>query len=96
MKRSEIFLIAIVVLSVILSCSSVETIADTGEIIYLDFEGGFYGIIGDHGGHYEPINLPSEYKVNGLRVSFRAKIRDDLGSYHMWGTIIELTYIASL
>ena len=67
-----------------------EIISDTGEIVFLSFEGGFYGIISIDGEHYDPLNLPDEFKIDGLRISFRAKIRRDLGSFHMWGTIIEL------
>lgn len=67
-----------------------------GTIKYIDLEGGFYGIVTDYDGHYDPINLPSEFQVDGLRVKFIAKIRKDLHSYHMWGTIIELIYIKKL
>ena len=51
-----------------------------GTITYINLEGGFYGIVADDGEHYVPINLPSEFKVDGLRVRFKGKIRDDLVS----------------
>lgn len=73
-----------------------DIIEGTGTIKYLDFEGGFYGIIADNDKHYDPINLPKEFEVNGLRVYFKAKIRKDLGSYHLWGAVIELIYIKKL
>jgi len=73
-----------------------EIVVETGTITYLDFEGGFYGIVADDGEHYDPINLPSEFKEDGLRVMFIGKIREDLGSFHMWGKIIELTSIKKL
>ncbi len=73
-----------------------DIIKGTGTITYIEVEGGFYGIVTANNGHYDPINLSPEFKVNGLRVEFNAKIRKDLGSYHMWGTIIELTYIKKL
>ncbi len=57
------------------------------------FEGGFYGIITANDGRWDPINLLSEFKVDGLRVEFKARIRNDLMSYHMWGTVIELISI---
>jgi len=31
--------------------------------------------------------------VDGLKVKFKEKIRKDIGSYHMWGEVIELIYI---
>jgi len=67
-------------------------IKGVGTIIFLDLEGGFYGII-THDNHYVPINLPPEFEMDGLRVKFEAKIRKDLVSIHMWGILIELTYI---
>ncbi len=84
-----------------LQCTSTTQVHDEiveglGTVVYLDFEGGFYGIIGDDGGHYDPINLPFSYKIDGLRVIFQAKTRDDLVSYHMWGAIVELIFIAKL
>jgi len=68
----------------------------TGTIIWLDLEGGFFGIIGDDGEHYDPINLDSEFLDKGLRVYFEAKIRTDLGSFHMWGIIVEILKIQKL
>ncbi len=70
-----------------------KIVSGTGEIVFISFEGGFYGIVSDYRMHYDPINLPDEFKIDGLRISFKAKIRDDLVSFHMWGTIIELLSI---
>ncbi|MFX1378679.1 MAG: hypothetical protein ACFFA4_06260 [Promethearchaeota archaeon] len=63
-----------------------------GEIVYLSFEGGFFGIISDNGNAYDPINLPSEFEIVGLRVEFRGEILD-LYSFHMWGRIIKILFI---
>ena len=65
----------------------------TGTMRYLDFEGGFYGIVADDSEHYDPINLPEEFETDGLRVRFDGKIRDDIFGIHMWGRYIELEYI---
>ncbi len=73
-----------------------DTIEGTGTVTYIGLEGGFYGIITANNGHWDPINLSSEFMVDGLRVKFKAKIREDLLGYHMWGTIIELIYIKKL
>jgi hypothetical protein len=63
-----------------------------GTVRYLNFEGGFYGIVGDDGKNYDPINMPQEFKVNDLRVRFTANITDYM-SYHMWGYVIRLVTI---
>ena len=67
-----------------------------GTIVWLNFEGGFWGIIGDDGGHYDPVNLDSEFRCEDLRVYFEAKIRTDLGSFHIWGRIVEILKILKL
>lgn len=67
-----------------------------GTVAYIGLEGGFFGIIDDNGEHYDPINLPEELKVDGLKVELIAKIRYDLASYHLWGTIIEILWIKPL
>jgi hypothetical protein len=64
-----------------------------GTVLWVDLEGGFYGILGDDGQQYDPLNLPMEYQVHGLRVTFAARIRDDLASAHMWGYLITIESI---
>lgn len=73
-----------------------DIVEGKGTIIYLTFEGGFYGIVADNGEHYDPINLPSEFEEDSLKVKFKGKKRDDLMSTHMWGQLIELIYIKKL
>jgi lipopolysaccharide export LptBFGC system permease protein LptF len=67
-----------------------------GTVSYKTFEGGFFAIDGDDGNGYDPINLPDEYAVDGLRVQVSALIRDDLASFHMWGSIVEIVEITGL
>ena len=75
----------------------INNVVFRGEIVYLDFEGGFYGIIGNNEEAYEPINLPVEFQEEGLEVFVIAKLRRDLGSYHIWGkSIIEIRSIRVL
>jgi len=71
----------------------ISDISGKGTVKFLDFEGGFYGIISDNGENYDPINLSKEFKVDGLRVRFDAKKQEDMASFHMWGTIIEIINI---
>ena len=73
-----------------------DIVEGSGTITYINLEGGFYGIMADDGEHYVPINLPPEFKVDGLRVRFKGKIRDDLLSIYMCGTLLELIYIKKL
>ena len=78
------------------STPPVEKISDIsgkGTVKFLDLEGGFYGIIGDNMENYDPINLDKEFQVDGLRVRFDAKKQENVASFHMWGTIIEIINI---
>jgi len=73
-----------------------DMVTGTGTVIYMSMEGGFYGILSDDGEHYDPVNLEQEFKVDGLRVSFEAKILRNYGSIHMWGRIISILKIQRL
>lgn len=72
------------------------TFVSTGTIQYIDLEGGFYGIVADNNEHYLPLNLPEVFRVNGLRVRFVAKIRNDVMTIYMWGTPVEILKIEKL
>ena len=73
-----------------------DIVRGTGTVKFINLEGGFYGIIGDDGKNYDPINLSQEFHEDCLSVRFEAKIRDDLAGIHMWGTIVEITRIEPL
>lgn len=70
-------------------------IRQNGIVRYLSFEGGFFGIAGDDGMNYDPINMPQEFKVDGLRVRFTANFTDYI-SYHQWGYVVKLVSIERL
>lgn len=67
-----------------------------GTVVYVDLEGGFYGIRGEDGKSYNPINLEEEYKRDGIRIEFSAVVRKDIMSIQMWGTIIEIKKIQKI
>lgn len=71
-------------------------VSRTGTITFCDFEGGFYGIIGDDGEHYDPIALSETFQVPGLRVSFKVQIEENQISFHMWGKIVRILHIERL
>jgi hypothetical protein len=67
-------------------------VLDRGTVVYLAFEGGFYGIVGDDGRRWDPANLPDEFAIDSLRVSFRAVVTDQ-PTFHMWGRTVKLLAI---
>ena len=69
-----------------------EIISATGTIKYIPLEGGFYGIETDKGEKYLPLNLPAEFKKDGLKVWFKAKLKKD-ATVQMWGKPVEILEI---
>ncbi len=68
----------------------------SGTVRYLEIEGGFYGLVADDGTKYDPINLPAEYKKDGLRVKFAVLEKKGVMSFHMWGKIVEVVKIQKI
>jgi len=63
-----------------------------GTVTFHDIEGGCWTIEVEEEG-YQPINLPEEFKEDGLQVNFQANFRDDMTSVCMVGRLIELLEI---
>jgi len=71
--------------------TSPEVVCVTGTVRYFTFEGGFWAIRGDDSTTYDPLDgLPREFRHAGLRVRLEARIRSDIGSFHMAGPIVEI------
>ena len=77
------------------SPATTRVVNDTGTVRYQSLEGGFYGIMGDAGGRYDPVNLPASAQVDGLRVRFVARTLGGV-SVHMWGTMVRIESIEAL
>jgi len=69
-----------------------EVISANGTIEYIPLEGGFYGIVTDEGEKYLPLNLPEEFKKDGLRIWFKAKPKK-IATNQIWGKPIEILEI---
>lgn len=87
---------------VLLGCTSTQRngegdiVEGTGTVQYIELEGGFYGIVGDDGRQYDPMDLDENLKEDGLRVHFRARAVNDVASIHMWGTVVDLISVERL
>jgi hypothetical protein len=68
----------------------------TGTVIYMDLEGGFYGIKGDDGNKYDPLNLSSEYQKDGIRIKAGISFEKNVSSIRMCGKIIRINQIMLL
>jgi hypothetical protein len=91
------------VLAAFLFVAGCKTVTAYGEfhtlsatVKHSDLEGGFFYLHGDDGVDYDPINLATEYRVDGKRVKVKLKVRDDLANTHMFGIIVEIVDISAL
>lgn len=94
-----ILLVVIVAMVIPATCAGEgrkNAISMTGVVKFVELEGGFFGIVGDDGKNYDPINLDKELRKDGLRVLFDARIRPDIATTRMWGTTVEITKIERL
>ena len=65
----------------------------TGTVRFINLEGGFFGIIADDERQFDPVNLPEDYRQDGLRIKFTGQPDPNAASIHMWGILIRLDTI---
>lgn len=74
-----------------------SVIQGSGEIVWNDFEGGFFGIEAQGGIRYYPLDsLDEELRVDGLRVRFELQLRPDVMTTVMWGTPVSVISIQKI
>jgi len=72
-------------------------VSGVGTIQYINLEGGFYGIVNDDlGTRYVPDSLARPFRIDGIRVSYRAIVQRNQLSIRMWGTPVELISIEKI
>ena len=72
-----------------------------GNVTYITTEGGFYGIVVDTGARsgivqYQPLDLDSEFKQDGIVVSFTAKGSPDTMTIAQWGLPVNIVRMKRL
>lgn len=72
------------------------TLSITGQVSFQSLEGGFYGIVANDGKRYDPLNLPAEFRQDGLRIRVTGNARTDVATFRQWGTPLEITTIQRL
>ncbi|MGB0935892.1 MAG: hypothetical protein ACPGTQ_00470 [Colwellia sp.] len=60
------------------------------KVIFLESEGGFYGIVTNTGEKLLPMNLATEYKVVGTKLKIQGKKIEDMMTIQQWGTPFEI------
>jgi inhibitor of cysteine peptidase len=62
-----------------------ERLEITGRIVWVPLEGGFFGLVGDDGRQFEPLNLPEAFRRDGLPVLVTGRPAPPAVSFRMWG-----------
>jgi hypothetical protein len=70
-----------------------EKMTITGQIRYLEFEGGFYGFIANNGDKYMPSGLKNEYRRNGLIVEMKVEPIPDMMTIQQFGILVKVLEI---
>ncbi len=60
------------------------------KVIYLDFEGGFYGLVTENGRKLLPMNLAKEYKVADTLLKIKGQKVEGMATTKQWGTLYKL------
>ncbi len=67
-----------------------------GTTTFVEVEGGFWGILGDDGVPYYPVNgLPKAFQAESLRIKASVKPSNAV-SVFMWGRLVEVEKIELL
>ena len=64
-----------------------------GTVKHFSYQGGFYGIEGDDGKTYKPVDMTSNFKVEGARVKISAKPIEKKLLLSGWGIPIKILKI---
>lgn len=71
-------------------------VSGVGTIVYMDLEGGFFGLVAEDGMKYNPLNLDEQFKQDSLRVRFRGEKKTDVVTTRMWGTNLQILEMLEL
>jgi len=61
-----------------------------GTVIYQDLGTGFWGIEGNNGEEWRPINMPENLKVSGKKVTLEVEEVEEGFSMFMWGKPVKI------
>ena len=64
-----------------------------GKIIFLNLEGGFYGIVTKQGEKLLPMNLETKFRLHNAKVRVQGKLQKDIRTFQQWGTPFRISAI---
>ncbi len=73
-----------------------EKVALGGTVVFREgTHNGFYGILADNGGQYEPKNLDTRFEHDGAKIHFTGMLDTNTLGEHHWGNPIELASVSA-
>ena len=70
-----------------------ENVWRTGTVKYMEFEGGFFGIVDENGAKLLPRKLPNKYRKSGTVLKFKGFEKKDMMTIQQWGSVFEITEV---
>ena len=70
-----------------------DEISFMAEVKWISLEGGFFGLVAEDGRKFFPLNLPEEFKKEGLKTRVKGNIKKDGATVQMWGAPFEIREI---
>ena len=70
-----------------------DEISFVGEVKWISLEGGFFGLVAEDGRKFFPLNLPEEFKKEGLKIRVKGNIGKGIATVQMWGIPFEIREI---
>jgi len=63
------------------------------KVIFLNLEGGFYGIVTDDGKHLLPVNLAKKFRQHNAAIKVKGKLLKGVMTIQQWGTPFKIAEI---
>ncbi len=105
MKVTKHLFCSVLLLTIILSCSVLSAAPAptqpssyhlTGYVKEIPNYRGAYGIVGDDGKKYQPLNLPRQFRKEGLAVKFDYQLKDNVPNPINWGDTVQIANVAAI
>jgi hypothetical protein len=62
----------------------------SGQVVRVELEGGFFGLVSEDGRRFLPVGLPDEFRRDGLAVEVRGRRLPATVGYRMWAPRLEI------
>jgi hypothetical protein len=71
--------------------SGIKIMWQTATVKYMEFEGGFWGLVTENGQKLLPMNLAKEFRQFDAVVKFQGQVKGDVMTIQQWGTPFKIT-----